>query len=451
MKRKRIFYQINIGLMIIIFGGILVLVNLISNRHYKRIDLTKNKIYSLSPQTKNIIKNLKVPVEIIGFYKETSEERKKAEDIFQQYKANSKNISYKFIDPDREPLIVKKYGITTYDTILIKCGEKYEKIYSPEEKEITSAILKLTKDEKKKIYFTKGHGEKDINGYGQKGLSELKKYLEEENYIVREVLILREGIPEDCDILVICGPETDFIDKEIEGIKNYIEKGKRLLVFLEPGNYPLIENLLSDYGIETGKDMVIDLASRRFLGDALSPIIMDYPYHQITKDFNLASIFSTVRSIELKENLPSGIKGDILAKTSSASWAEKNMREIEKGNVKFDKEDESGPISVAVSIEKEIKEQDKTGKARIAVFGDSDFVSDKFINLSGNKDFVLNTIGYLAEEEILISIREKKEENQPLILSQKAGKFIFFFPVVVVPVIIIILGGFINLKRQILY
>ena len=442
MVEKKFIYRLNAFLMVILFLGILIFLNLISIKHYKRIDLTKSKKYSLSPQTKKIIQNLNQPIEIYAFYKEKIDEKTK--DILELYKSNSKLISYKFIDPDRDVLFAKKYGITSYDTILIKSGENYEKIYSANEKDITSTILKLTKPEKKKIYFTTGHGEKRI----EQNLSLLKKYIEEENYNVSEILILREGIPEDCNLLIICGPEVDFMDKEIEEIKNFVEKGKRLLFLLEPGNFPNIKNFLDSYGIEIGNDIVVDLASRRFLGDALSPLVMNYPYHQITKDFNLACIFSTARSVKIKENLPEKVKGDILAKTSNASWSEKNMKEIEKGNVKFDENDESGPISIAGIVEKEIEEGKK---ARIAVFGDSDFVTDKFINFSGNKDFILNTINYLCEEEILISIRSQKEENQPLLLSQKAGKFIFFLPIVIVPVLIIGIGSFITLKRKILY
>jgi len=442
MVEKKFIYRLNAFLMVLIFLGILIFLNLISMRHYKRFDVTKSKKYSISPQTKKIIQNLKQPIEIYAFYKEKIDEKTK--DILELYKSNSKLIDYKFVDPDRDVLFAKKYGITSYDTILIKSGENYEKIYSANEKDITTAILKLTKTEKKKIYFTTGHGEKKID----QNLSLLKKYVEEENYITSEILILREGIPEDCNLLVICGPEVDFIDKEIEEIKNFVEKGNRLLLLLEPGSFQNIKNLLNYYGIEIENDIVVDLASRRFLGDALSPLIMNYPYHQITKDFNLACIFSTARSIKIKENLPEKMKGDILAKTSNASWSEKNLKEIDKGNVKFDENDESGPISIAAVVEKEIEEGKK---ARIAVFGDSDFVTDKFINFSGNKDFILNTINYLCEEDILISIRSQKEENQPLILSHKAGKFIFYLPVTIVPVLIIGIGSFITLKRKIFY
>ncbi len=442
MVEKKFLYRINAFLMVLIFVGIVIFVNLISAKYYKRIDLTANKKYSISDQTKKIIKNLKQPIEIIAFYRDKIDERTK--DIFEQYKSNSKFISYKFVDLDRDVLLAREFGITSYGTILIKSEKDYEKIYSPEEKDLTGAILKLTKEEKKKIYFTIGHGEKRID----ENIKLFKKYLEEENYIIDELLILRDGIPDDCDVVVICSPEKDFVEKEIEEIQNFVEKGKSVLLFIEPGNYPNISKLLEGYGIEIENDMVIDLASRKFLGDALSPLVMDYPYHEITKNFNLATIFSTVRSVKLRENMPSEVKGDILARTSSASWAEKNMKEIENRSVKFDENDERGPIPIAVIVEKDLGENKK---AKISVFGDSDFISDKFINFSGNKDFGLNTVNYLCEEEILISIRSKEEKNQPLILSQKAGKFLFFLSIVILPVLIIIIGGYITLKRKLLY
>ncbi|MCM8819121.1 MAG: GldG family protein [Candidatus Omnitrophica bacterium] len=446
MVEKKFFYRINAVLMVLIFLGILVFVNLISNKYYRRIDLTKNKIHSISPQTKKIIKNLNQPVEIIAFYREKPSE--KAKDIFEQYKLNSKLINYRFVDLDRDIMLAKQYGITSYDTVIIKIGENYEKIYSFEEKDITSAILKLTQKEKKKICFSIGHGEKTLEGE----LNLLKQYIEEENYEVRETLILRDGIPEDCGVFVICGPKIDIQEKEFEEIKNFLNKGGKILLFLEPGNYINIAKLLDSYGVKIENDIIVDLASRRFLGDALSPLIMDYPYHDITKDFNLACVFSTVRSVKLKDELPYEIKGTILAKTSSASWAEKDIKEVERGNVKFDENDERGPVSIAVIVEKDVKEgEEKIGSVKIAVFGDSDFISNKFINLSGNKDFALNTINYLCEEDVLVSIRSKKEENQPLILSQKSGKFLFFMPVVIIPVLIIITGGYITIKRKIFY
>jgi len=116
--------------------------------------------------------------------------------------------------------------------------------------------------------------------------------------------------------------------------------------------------------------------------------------------------------------------------------------------VKFDNEDIKGPVSVAVAVEKKEKEKNKS---RMVVFGDSDFLSDKYINFSGNKDFILNSIAWLGEENVLISIREKKEESQPLSLSAKQGRILFYGSVVIIPFLILFSGGYIYLRRKYKY
>lgn len=441
--RKSFLYGINTGIAILIFLGIIIFINLLSIKIYKRFDLTQNKLYTLSDQTKKILKNLKGEIEILAFYQESSRDKDKCKEIFQQYKAAYPKLKYSFIDPDRKPAVAKKYNITSYGTILIKYGDKTEKVYSPEEKEITTAILKLSKKGKKEIYFTKGHGEKS----SETDLNILKTSLEDEQYKTEETVLLQKGIPDDCSVIVICGPRIDFTQKEIEILKNYFENGGRILISLDPGNFPNIEIFLSEYGVDTENAVVIDLASRKFLGDATTPMIVNYPYHQITKNFNLASIFSLARVVEKEENVPANVEVNEIARTSEASWGEKNIKLLEEGRVKLDKNDIKGPVSLAVAVEK--KEDNKNG--RMVVFGDSDFMTDKLINFSGNKDLALNSIAWLSEENVLISIREKKEESQPLSLSAKQGKFLFYISIVIIPFLILISGGLVYFRRKLKY
>lgn len=441
--RKSFLYGINTGIAILIFLGIIIFINLLSIKIYKRFDLTQNKLYTLSDQTKKILKNLKGEIEILAFYQESSRDKDKCKEIFQQYKAAYPKLKYSFIDPDRKPAVAKKYNITSYGTILIKYGDKTEKVYSPEEKEITTAILKLSKKGKKKIYFTKGHGEKS----SETDLNILKTSLEDEQYKIEETVLLQKGIPDDCSVIVICGPRIDFTQKEIEILKNYFENGGRILISLDPGNFPNIENFLSEYGVDAENAVVIDLASRKFLGDATTPMIVNYPYHQITKNFNLASIFSLARVVEKGENVPANVEVNEIARTSEASWGEKNIKLLEEGRVKLDKNDIKGPVSLAVAVEK--KGDNKNG--RMVVFGDSDFMTDKLINFSGNKDLALNSIAWLSEENVLISIREKKEESQPLSLSAKQGKFLFYISIVIIPFLILISGGLVYFRRKLKY
>ena len=454
MKGRKIKERINTGLAILIFLCIVILINLISIKRYKRFDFTTNKIYTLSPQTKKILKNLKENLNIYAFYKETFGEKKKAQDLFEQYKEVSNKIKYQFIDPDRELGKAKKYQVTSYGTIVLEYGENIEKVFNPEEKDITTAILKLTKKGKKKIYFTKGHGERNLDNFDGEGISNLKTAIENEQYETKEVLIMREGIPTDCDIISICGPKTDFIEGEIKELKKYLDSGGRIFMFMEPGTYPNLSKFASEYGIKIGNNVIVDLTGRIFLGNAVSPVIMDYPYHEITKDFKLASIFSFSCSVEPLSNVSSNIKVETIAKTSSNSWAETNLNSVYSGVVNFDPEkDKKGPISVSVvgEIEIETGKEGEKKKGRIAVFGDSDFVSNKLLNSSGNKDFVLNTFGWLAEEEVLISIRSKEKENQPLILTSKQGKIIFYIPIVIIPLLIFSSGLFICIRRKLKY
>jgi len=88
---------------------------------------------------------------------------------------------------------------------------------------------------------------------------------------------------------------------------------------------------------------------------------------------------------------------------------------------------------------------------RIAVCGDSDFASNLYFNVLGNKDFFLNIIGWLSEEEELISIRHKKDEAypfSPLFLTENQKQVVFWFSTVIPPLIILSIGIFIYVRRR---
>ncbi len=425
---------VNSGAVILLFAAIVVLVNLIGAKHYKRFDLTQNKKYTLSEQSRKVTRSLTGDLKIYGFFRDPSQEKKRATDLLEQYRAASRRISYRFVDPDREPGLARKYEVRSYGTLVLEYGDGFEKVYTPEEKEVTTAILKLTKKSGKTVYFTKGHGEKNLEGYEGDGLDALKKALEQEQYRAQELVLLQEGIPEGCSLLVIAGPQADFLESETSEVEKYLRSGGRVLLLIDPGRLPNLVSLAARCGITVGQDVVVDLQSRRFLGDALSPLILDYPHHDITKDLRVASIFSLTRSVEPVSSPPSGISVQSLAKTSSASWAETDQAALRGGTVSFDeKKDRRGPVSVAAVSEMTVTDtgiasDQESKKGRLVVFGDSEFVSNRFLKLQGNLDLILNTIAWLSEEDILVSIRSKEQASQPLNLSARQGRVAFFLP-----------------------
>ncbi|HOL67911.1 MAG TPA: hypothetical protein PKX93_10695 [bacterium] len=154
---------------------------------------------------------------------------------------------------------------------------------------------------------------------------------------------------------------------------------------------------------------------------------------------------------------PSGISVQSLAKTSSASWAETDQAALRGGTVSFDeKKDRRGPVSVAAVSEMTVTDtgiasDQESKKGRLVVFGDSEFVSNRFLKLQGNLDLILNTIAWLSEEDILVSIRSKEQASQPLNLSARQGRVAFFLPVVIIPGLILLSGIYVFTRRRLKY
>jgi ABC-type uncharacterized transport system involved in gliding motility auxiliary subunit len=87
-------------------------------------------------------------------------------------------------------------------------------------------------------------------------------------------------------------------------------------------------------------------------------------------------------------------------------------------------------------------------KARIAAFGSSQFASNKFYNLSGNRDLFLNTVSWLAADENLIAIRPKSSSGGPLVLTGKESWAVVLIPVGFVPLAWIIAGFLVYFYRK---
>ncbi len=459
------------GLFILIVLGIMVFIALISLKHPKRIDLTSNKEYTLSPKTIKILKNLKNEITIKAFFQEGDSGKDKARDLFDTYRYYSRKIKYEFIDPDRKPAIAKEYKVRSYGTIVLEGNKRSQTIFLADEEHLTNAILKLISKKIKEVRFTIGHGEKDIENSGRNGYSTLKEAITKENYPVKEInLATIKEIPKEVKIIVIAGPQKPFFKEEIELLDKFINSGGRVIVMLEPFKDAGLKEFLKKYGLKISDDIVIDKLSRLFGGDYLIPMVTHYGVHIITQDFKVATFFPTARSVEKVSKIPKDIDVTLLALTSENAWAETDRDLLNKGKAGYDKgEDKKGPIAIAAiskilldqNQKKSSKQQDdkktkenkktikpKPIKAYLTFFGDSDFVNNVNFHLSGNGDLFINTINYLSEEENRIAIGPKKKETQPLLLSRRQGQIIFFVPIVVIPGLVLLGGILVFIRRR---
>lgn len=447
-------YGTNTIVAILAMLGIIILVNFIAKKENVRWDLTKSKKYTLSDQTKNVLKRLDEDVKVTLFYQSGNPEKENAENLLSEYKEVNSRIQTEYIDPDKNPAEANKYNISRYGTVIFEMGDKKEQVVSASESDFTSSILKLIRDEEKKIYFLTGHGEKDIEGMEQTSYSTVKMSLEKEGYLVEKLSLLTDPkIPEDLSVLVIAGPQKKLLDKEKEVIEKYIDSGGKLFLLLDPKSEVKgdtgFSSFVSKWGVLSDRNVLID-PEQYFWTDPSAPVISDWATHQITEK-QAAAFFPGAGEVSALENAPADIMVTSLARTSSSSWLEKNS---ENKNVEYNEDvDKKGPISIAVAVEKtpapeEGEENDKKEKLRLVVVGDSDFAVDGFSDALGNQDFFLNSINYLAEEEELISIRPKDEEERTVALTGNQSKTIFYGTVFGMPAIIIAVGILVWVRRR---
>ncbi len=474
LKRRSTRHGASALILILLVLGILVFVEAISARHSARLDLTAGKRFTLSEQTSKILKNLEKPVRVTAFYQEGSPQAEEARDLLDQYAYASRRFSFTFVDPDRFPGKARRYKITAYGTLMLETDTREEKITQPTEQELTNALLRVMRKAEKVIYFISGHDEKSTEDYGKDGYSGVKKAIEDQNYVVRDFLLMRaDEVPADASVLIIAGPKKPLFSEEISTLKRFIDQGGHLLILIDPETETGLGEFLKSCGIEVGQDIIVDKLSRLFGADYLTPIVAQYAgYHPITENFKAASFFPLARSIRVAHDVPQHVQNTELAKTGPDSWAETDLVMLKQGSASFDSQkDTMGPIPVAMvstiqheteeakdgqtdkivedKAEESDDEKDVPRPARIVVFGDSDFAGNAYVNLSGNRDLFMNALSWLAEEEDLIAIRPKERESQPVVLSYTQTRVIFWASVVLLPGGVLIIGVVVLRQRRI--
>ena len=201
-----------------VFLGLMIVINVLGVRYDKRWDLTDNQKYTLSDQSRSILQALVQPVQVTAFFQLGDPAGEDFRLLVENAQAESKQITLEMLDPLSEPYKVEQFQITsTYGTVVIQQGDEERRLESSfKEESFINALVQLTSNTKHEICFTIGHGELELNDSSEVGASVFKDALEKQNYLTREINLLREGgIPETCEATVIAGPQYDFQDSEL--------------------------------------------------------------------------------------------------------------------------------------------------------------------------------------------------------------------------------------------
>ncbi len=456
------------GASVLVVLGILVAINYIGSRQNKRWDLTANKEFSLSDQSRNVLAKLDAPLKIQVFAREPDFQQYR--DRLKEYQYASSKVSTDYIDPDKKPALARQAQIQNYGTIVLDYKGRVERVTTDNEQDLTNGIIKVVSGQQKKVYFTQGHGERDTGSQDRDGYGAIAMALGQENYTIDKLVIAQQGaVPDDAALVVVAGPKTDFFAPEVDALKKYLDKAGKLLLELDPPDkadgQPLTNliGLAHDWGSDVGNDIVVDASGMgRLIGTGPEvPLVSSYPTHPITDRFQLLTAFPLARSVAPISGGVNGHTAQAVAETSARSWAEKDVKSLLSGNgeVSLDeaKGDKPGPIAIATAVSATVgaseppkpgAEPEKKPETRIVVFGDSDFAANAALGIQGNRDLFMNTVGWLTQQENLISIRPKEADDRRITLTSTQQNNITLLSLLVIPGFIFASGVYTWLRRR---
>ncbi len=418
-------------LSIAIVGGL----GFLATRYHKRFDWTEQKVHSLSDQSLKLVQGLDRDVAVQAFFSPVT--AAPVRELLDRYAYASPRFRLEFVDPEARPDLVERHGIAASELgeglLRIELGGESVNVDKVTEENVTNALVKLSRQSEKVVYFAVGHNERSIEGEAgeaRDGYARAATALRNENYRVETLLLAAKGeVPEDAQAVVVPGPTRPFLPQEHEALERYLARGGSLFVLVDPRAKTDLLADLARFGVDVGDDVIVDRSLALF-GRATTPFAGDYARgHEITRDLRETTLFHLARSVRPA----AGADGDFesLVFTGEASWAERDLALFfEGGRAELGPEDLKGPVSLAVAGRPRLAAAEETGAAdadapadgkqgpRLVVFGDADFAGNEYIEAYRNRDLFVNSVNWLLGDVEAISVRPNRARASRFQLTQ---------------------------------
>jgi ABC-type uncharacterized transport system involved in gliding motility auxiliary subunit len=429
--------------------AILVVVQVMAERHNVRIDLTPSRRLSLADTTRQILDELEGPLRIEAYH--ARGERQNVADLLARLADASPHVEYELFDLDRYPERARAAGVRDPDRARLTYGDVHTVVSTAREEYLAGGILRTLRGRPRDIYFVVGHGERTpANPTTAASLSILAAALRAENARARPLDLAASGtVPDDAAALVLAGPATDLLPGEIDALRAYLARGGAVLALLDPVSLPRLAGLLADLGIRLGDDVILDRA--RVLGT--EPLVVRVPYyrmHPVTAPMDAPAVLAGARTVEGVDGV--GLRVQAVARTTESSWATSEVDSARRGEANFREDrDQAGPLPVMVAA---TFEGSHGGGGRLVVIGDVDLATDGYIDQSGNRDLLLNSLSWLTDEEALIArrprdIAEIARPLSPLLLTERQADALFIGMVIGQPALMLLIGAvFVSVRRR---
>ena len=453
LKARQTKYAAYAATYIAVVIAVIAAVNVLANRYEKSFDSTSNKRYSLSDQTKKIVKGLKQDATITLY--DQSSRFQSGKDQLDLYANLSRKVHVEYVDPDKSPELAREAGIKNYGTAVVRVGANKQEAKGLNEEGITGAFIRDLKNTARTVCFVTGSGEHQIDDSGRSGYSRFKELLGKDEYATKSINLLQKAeIPSDCTVLVVAGPTGDYQQPEVDAIKKFVEDGGRAFFMLDPplkiGHSEIADNdalttVLQSWGVTVDKDLILDMnpiGQLAGLGPQVA-LVTSYNSHPIVSEMKgTATGFPLSRSIEVKGGAKTTVEKLFDSSESSLATNKLDSPKIDPGDPKNKK----GPLTIAAAGAYNTGKENSQG--RFVVVGSSAWAANSFINFNGNRDLALNAMNWLSSDEDLISIRPKEPEDRRITMTRAQMSWVRMTSQFLLPLIVIFAGVSVWWRRR---
>ncbi|BAT53863.1 hypothetical protein NOS3756_28260 [Nostoc sp. NIES-3756] len=335
---------------------ILGLINFLGTRYQVRADLTEGQLFTLSPQSQQLVQNLKQPVKVWVF---DVTQNPQDQQLLENYRRKGGNFQFEFVNPQNRPGLAERFGVKNYGEVHLESGNKRRLVQTLNVNErlseirLTNTLQQITSDRTAKVYFLQGHGEHPITE-GEGAISQAVQALSDKNYNSSPLnLVENPKVPDDADVVIVAGPKRGLFDTEVKALQEYLNRGGNALLMIDPSTNPNLNSLLQEWGVRLDDRLAVDVSGTDSQRGPVTLIVTDYGQHPITKEFGQGiSFYQLARPLEITP--VAGVESTPLLKTKPYpdSWAESDLKDE---NLQFNPEkDLKGPLTLGVALTRKL-------------------------------------------------------------------------------------------------
>ncbi len=432
----------------VLFTGIIGMLAWLSTEYVYQADWTASGRNTVSEDTRKLLDSMKAPISITAFVRENKLLRTQIQDVIGSYQRFKDNITLEFVNPDTAPERVRELGITPNGELLVSYRGRSENVRSLGERQLTNALLRISRQDDRWIVFVTGHGERSPSGVANHDLGDFGRELERKGLNVQTVNLAETDIPRNTHTLVLASPRVKLLPGEIRRLQEYVKNGGNLLWLAEPGELQGLEPLAEQLGIEFLPGMVVDATAQMFgVENPAFVVVTAYPRHDVTNDMETVTMFPEAVALDINDtqdwdSLP-------LLLTLERSWTELGKLE---GDISFDPDtdERAGPLIIGIVLTRTVasgEERDPT-EQRVIVTGDGDFLSNTYLGNAGNLGLGLSMTHWLSHDETLIDIHIKSAPDTSLVLGNISRAVISLGFLFGLPALLLITGLVIWIRRR---